>query len=125
MLNKTTPDTSFKTNSDSSDSFQSRSVAVAKGSAMALFRPILALLGVFFIVIGVPIAFLTPIPFVPIGLPIVILGVVLLARNSLVGRRWMKATIAKHPRLKKFAPNWLLKLILGEQEVKPEDETQL
>ncbi|WP_199285686.1 hypothetical protein [Hirschia maritima] len=92
---------------------------------MALFRPILAILGVFFIVIGVPIAFLTPIPFVPIGLPIVILGVVLLARNSLVGRRWMKATIAKHPRLKKFAPNWLLKLILGEQEVKPEDETQL
>ncbi len=90
-------------------------VAVAKGSMLALLRPILALLGLFFIIIGVPIAFLTPIPFVPIGLPIVILGVVLLARNSLWGRRWMQNTIAKHPSLERFAPNWLLKLILGDE----------
>ncbi|MFC7291047.1 hypothetical protein [Hirschia litorea] len=89
--------------------------AVAKGGVMKILRPILALLGVFFIVIGVPIAFLTPIPFVPIGLPIVILGVVLLARNSLTGKRWMRNVIAKHPSLKRFAPNWLLHLILGDE----------
>ncbi len=87
----------------------------AKGGVLKFLRPLLALLGMFFIVIGVPIAFLTPIPFVPIGLPIVILGVVLLARNSLAGKRWMQNTIAKHPNLKRFAPNWLLQLILGDE----------
>lgn len=88
--------------------------ARAKGGALKLLRPILAVLGMFFIVIGVPIAILTPIPLVPIGLPIVILGVVLLARNSLAGKRWMQNTISKHPSLKRFAPNWLLHLILGD-----------
>lgn len=88
-----------------------KTIAVAKGSMLAVLRPIWALLGVFFIIIGVPIAFLSTV--LPIGLPIVILGVVLLARNSSVGRRWMQNTIAKHPSLKRFAPSWLLNLIFG------------
>lgn len=77
----------------------------------AVLRPVLAGFGVFFIVIGVPIAFMTPFPFIPIGLPIVILGVVLLARNSLTGRRWMQGVLEKHPRLERFAPKWLLNMI--------------
>ncbi len=81
---------------------------------MRLFRPVLAGMGLFFIVIGVPIAIMTPFPFIPIGLPIVILGVVLLARNSLAGRRWMQAMIRRHPRLKRFAPDWLLHMIFGD-----------
>ncbi len=94
-----------------------RSAQVARGGVMVIIRPLLAAVGLFFIVVGVPIAFLTPIPFVPIGLPIVILGVVLLARNSLAGRRWMQKTIAKHPNLKRFAPNWLLNLIFGDNQI--------
>tara|TARA_Y100000815_G_C13274439_1_gene474361 strand:- start:366 stop:701 length:336 start_codon:yes stop_codon:yes gene_type:complete len=82
---------------------------------MAVLRPILALLGAFLIVIGVPLAMMTPIPFVPIGLPVVILGTVLLARNSLAGRRWMQNMLHRHPKLERFAPNWLLKLIFGDE----------
>lgn len=81
---------------------------------MRFLRPILAALGAFFIIIGVPIAMMTPFPFVPIGLPIVILGTVLLARNSLAGKRWMQNTLKRYPSLERFAPNWLLHLILGE-----------
>lgn len=88
-------------------------VSAAKRGILALLRPVLALLGLFFIVIGIPIAFMSTV--LPIGLPIVILGVVLLARNSLWGRRWMQNTIARHPSLKRFAPNWLMNLIFGDK----------
>ena len=114
MLNKQTADPSSEPNQNKTDTLHRRSVAAAKGGVVALFRPVLAVLGVILIIIGVPIAFLTPIPFIPIGLPIVIIGVMLLARNSLTGRRWMQGMIAKHPSLKRFAPNWLLKLIFGD-----------
>lgn len=85
---------------------------------MSILRPILALLGVFLIIVGIPIAMMTPIPFVPIGLPIVILGTVLLARNSLAGKRWMQSMLKKYPNLARFAPNWLLRLILGDDSAK-------
>ncbi len=81
---------------------------------MAVIRAVLAGLGVVLIIIGVPLAMITPVPFVPIGLPVVILGVVLLARNSYAGRRWMQGVIQRHPRLKRFAPDWLLHLIFGD-----------
>lgn len=70
----------------------------------------------FFIIIGVPLAMLTPFPFVPIGLPVVILGVVLLGRNSVWGRRWMESVLARHPRVERFAPNWLMKLVFGRDK---------
>ncbi|MCI4645218.1 MAG: hypothetical protein MRY64_10580 [Hyphomonadaceae bacterium] len=79
-------------------------------------RQCLALLGLFFIIVGVPIAFLTPFPFVPIGLPVVILGVVLLGRNSVWGRRWMEGVIARHPTIERFAPNWLMRLVFGRDK---------
>ncbi|MAK60632.1 MAG: hypothetical protein CMK09_06610 [Ponticaulis sp.] len=77
-----------------------------------LIRATLALLGAILIPIGVVIAFLTPI--IPVGLPIVILGVVLLARNAVWGRRWLQSMLAKYPKLERFAPDWLLKLIFGD-----------
>lgn len=106
--------------SGNSDEPMSRVPAVFSGAAagtrsvMSLLRAVLAVLGAFLIVIGVPIAFVTPFPFVPIGLPIVILGVVLLARNSMIGKRWMQSMLQRHPTLERFAPHWLLNLILGE-----------
>ena len=89
-------------------------VRSAVDGIMRFLRPILAGLGAFLIIIGVPIAMMTPFPFVPIGLPIVILGTVLLARNSTAGKRWMQNMLEHHPKLERFAPQWLLKLILGE-----------
>ncbi len=99
---------------EGSDPGQRTGARAAADGVMRLFRPVLAGMGLFFIVIGVPIAIMTPFPFIPIGLPIVILGVVLLARNSLAGRRWMQAMIRRHPRLKRFAPDWLLHMIFGD-----------
>ena len=81
-----------------------------------LVRQILALVGLFLIIIGVPIAMLTPFPFVPIGLPVIIFGVVLLGRNSLWGRRWMEGVLAKYPKVERFAPNWLMKLVFGRDK---------
>lgn len=79
-------------------------------------RQLLALFGMFLILIGVPLAILTPFPFVPIGLPVVITGVVLLGRNSLWGRNWMERVIARFPRVERFAPNWLMKAVFGREK---------
>ncbi|MEL6663412.1 MAG: hypothetical protein AAFO57_02095 [Pseudomonadota bacterium] len=81
-----------------------------------LVRQLFALLGLFFIIIGVPLAILTPFPFVPIGLPVVILGVVLLGRNSMWGRRWMEGVLKRYPSVERFAPNWLMKLVFGREK---------
>lgn len=81
-----------------------------------LIRQCLAVLGMILIVVGVPIAFLTPFPFVPIGLPVVILGVVLLGRNSVWGRRWMEGVIERHPTVERFAPDWLMRLVFGRDK---------
>ena len=98
---------------------------VAAGAAAVgvttVVRPVLAAFGGFLIVIGVPIAMATPIPFLPFGLPIVILGVVLLARNSRAGKRWMQNMLKRHPRLERFAPHWLLNLILGDEAAAKRD----
>ena len=92
----------------------------AVGSGMrTLVRQCFALLGLFLIIVGVPIAFLTPFPFIPIGLPIVILGVVLLGRNSIWGRNWMEGIMARHPTIERFAPNWLMKLVFGREKKPP------
>ncbi|MEO0816386.1 MAG: hypothetical protein AAFX86_03670 [Pseudomonadota bacterium] len=89
----------------------------AMGQGMrTIIRQIFALLGLFFIIIGTPIAIMTPFPFIPIGLPIVILGVVLLGRNSLWGRRWMESVLVRFPFVERFAPNWLMKLVFGRDK---------
>jgi hypothetical protein len=89
----------------------------AMGQTMrTLLRQFLAILGLVLIVLGVPLAFLTPIPGVPIGLTVVILGVVLLGRNSVWGRNWMEGVLARHPTIERFAPNWLMKLVFGRDK---------
>ncbi|MEM1150062.1 MAG: hypothetical protein AAGI03_05840 [Pseudomonadota bacterium] len=79
-----------------------------------LIRQIFAILGLVLIAVAVPIAIVTPI--LPIGLPIAIVGVVLLGRNSLWGRRWMEGILKRHPGVERFAPNWLMKLVFGRNK---------
>ena len=81
------------------------------------FRQILALTGLIMIVVAIPIAFVTPI--IPVGLPIAIVGVVLLGRNAMWGRRWMESVLARHPRVERFAPNWLMRLVFGRDKKDP------
>ncbi|MEL6386316.1 MAG: hypothetical protein AAFR41_04885 [Pseudomonadota bacterium] len=89
---------------------------------MSVLRPVLAVLGLIFIIIGVPLAIITPFPFIPIGLPVVILGVVLLGRNSLWGRRWMEGVLDRHPTVERFAPDWLMKLVFGRDKAHLHEE---
>lgn len=86
---------------------------VVEQTLRAIIRAFLAVLGGILIIIGVPLAIITPFPFVPIGLPVVISGVVLLGRNSDFGRRWMEGVLAKYPKVERFAPNWLMKIVFG------------
>lgn len=79
-----------------------------------LVRQMFALLGLLMIAISIPIALVTPI--IPVGLPIAIVGVVLLGRNSLWGRRWMEGVMQRHPRVERLAPNWLMKAVFGRDK---------
>lgn len=89
----------------------------AMGQTMRnLLRQVLAILGLVLIVIGIPLAFLTPIPGLPIGLSVVILGVALLGRNSIWGRNWMEGVMERHPTIERFAPNWLMRLVFGRDK---------
>ena len=74
----------------------------------------LAVVGLMHIAVAIPVGLATP--FVPIGLPIAILGVILLGRNSVWGRRWMENIMARHPRVERFAPNWLMRLVFGRDK---------
>ena len=89
-------------------------LGVVGASVRTLVRQAFALLGLALIAIAVPIAFVTPL--LPIGLPIAILGVVLLGRNSLWGRRWMEGVLERHPRVERFAPNWMMKAVFGREK---------
>ena len=50
------------------------------------------------------------------GLPFGILGVILLGRNSVWGHRWMESVLKRHPRVERFAPNWLMKLVFAREK---------
>lgn len=91
-------------------------IAAMGHGVRSVVRIVAAGFGVFFIVIGVPLAMITPFPFVPIGLPVVILGVVLLGRNSVTGRRWMEGVLVRYPKVERFAPHWLMKLVFGRDK---------
>lgn len=80
----------------------------------APFRQVLAVTGLGMIALAIPVAFLTPV--LPIGLPLAILGVILLGRNAIWGKRWMENRMARHPSLERFAPNWLMKLVFGRDK---------
>lgn len=78
------------------------------------FRQMLAVVGLMHIAIAIPVGMATP--FLPIGLPIAIIGVILLGRNSVWGRRWMEGIMTRHPRVERFAPNWLMRLVFGRDK---------
>ncbi len=105
-------------NSVGDASNQSQETNAQVGRISSSFRTVLrqgfAILGLFLIGLSIPIGFLTP--FLPIGLPIGIVGVVLLGRNSVWGKRWMEGLLVKHPRLERLAPNWLMKLVFGREK---------
>lgn len=82
--------------------------------ARLLGRQALALIGLALVILSAPIGFLTP--FLPIGLPIGIVGSALLARNSVWGQKLIRYLLGRYPRLEKISPNWLLKLILGQEK---------
>lgn len=80
----------------------------------AVGRQAAAVLGLVLIVLSIPIAIMTPV--IPVGLPLGIFGVMLLGRNSTWGRRLMEGVLAKHPRVERFAPNWLMKAVFGRDK---------
>lgn len=82
--------------------------------ARTIWRQALALIGLLLVILSIPIGFLTP--FLPIGLPVGIFGSALLARNSVWGQNLIRHWLQRYPKLKKIAPDWLLKLILGEDK---------
>ncbi|HRK67862.1 MAG TPA: hypothetical protein PKY73_09940 [Hyphomonas sp.] len=77
-------------------------------------RQVLAVTGLGLVVLAIPIGIATP--FLPIGLPMAIVGAVLLGRNAVWGRRWMESVMARHPRVEKMAPNWLMKAVFGREK---------
>jgi len=112
------PDGSSPFNKDSlKQNAATAPLGIVGASVKTLIRQAFALLGLLLIAIAIPIAFVTPL--LPIGLPIAILGVVLLGRNSLWGRRWMEGVLERHPRVERFAPNWMMKAVFGREKRTP------
>lgn len=83
-----------------------------------VFRQVLAGLGLFLIIIAIPLAWATP--FLPFGLPLGILGVVLLGTNSVWGRNWMESVLLKHPWIERMAPKWLMHKVFNREKRPPE-----
>lgn len=77
-------------------------------------RQALALLGLFLVILSIPIGFITPA--IPIGLPIGLFGSALLARNSVWGQRLIRGLVNRFPRLEKIIPDWLENLVFGKQK---------
>lgn len=92
-------------------------VTVLRDGVNVAVRQVLAISGLAMIVLAVPIAFMTPL--IPVGLPLGIVGVVLLGRNAVWGRRWMEGVLVRHPRVERMAPNWLMKLVFGREKRPP------
>jgi len=92
-------------------------IAAARQALNTAVRQFFATLGFFLIIIAIPIAFASPL--IPIGLPIGIVGVILLGRNSIWGRNWMEGVLEKHPRVERFAPNWLMRLVFAREKRPP------
>lgn len=91
-------------------------IDLARRYVRGLFRQMLAVVGLMHIAIAIPVGMATP--FLPIGLPIAIIGVILLGRNSVWGRQWMERIMTRHPRVERFAPNWLMRLVFGRDKRK-------
>jgi len=95
-------------------------ITAARQAINTAMRQFFAALGFFLIIIAIPIAFASPL--IPIGLPIGIVGVILLGRNSVWGRNWMEGVLEKHPRVERFAPNWLMRLVFARENRPPAEK---
>jgi len=89
-------------------------IHVLRNGVNVAARQLLAITGLGMIVLAIPIGIATPI--LPIGLPMAIVGVVLLGRNAVWGRRWMESILARHPRVERMAPNWLMRSVFGREK---------
>ncbi|MFN3608254.1 MAG: hypothetical protein ACK4Y9_04240 [Hyphomonas sp.] len=89
-------------------------IRVLRDGVNVAARQLLAVSGLGMIVLAVPVGIATP--FIPIGLPLAIVGVVLLGRNAVWGRRWMESILARHPRVERLAPNWLMRSVFGREK---------
>lgn len=86
--------------------------------ATAVFRMFLAGLGFLLIPLGLILGPLTP--FIPLGLTLCVAGAVLISRNSVWGRRLLQSILARYPKYTKFIPDWLLRMIFGDDMVRPD-----
>lgn len=94
-------------------------IHVLRNGVNVAVRQVLAVTGLGLIVLAIPIGIATPI--LPIGLPMAIIGVVLLGRNAVWGRRWMESVLLRHPRVERMAPNWLMRTVFGRDKRSPSD----
>ncbi len=118
-------DSEMQDRNDGKERPRVRPVTAVRQGVRSLVRQLLALLGLVLIMIGVPLAILTPFPFIPIGLPVVIIGVMLLGRNSVWGHMWMEKILNRWPDIEKFAPHWLMKLVFGRDKRSAEELARL
>ena len=99
---------------DPQSGFLFRPFAQLRKQVNGALRQVLAIVGLMHIAVAIPIGMATP--FLPIGLPIAIIGVILLGRNSVWGRRWMEGIMERFPHVERFAPHWLMKLVFNREK---------
>jgi len=75
---------------------------------------VLSLLGLILLVLSVPVGVLTP--FIPVGLPMAIAGLILIGRNSRVGKGLIATTARRYPRARQLYLK-RLRPILGRNRV--------
>ncbi len=61
---------------------------------------LMSLVGLILVILAVPIGALTP--FIPVGLPMAILGMVLIGRNSRLGKGMIATTARRYPRTRQL-----------------------
>lgn len=89
-------------------------IHVLRNGVNVAARQTLAITGLGLIALAIPVGIATP--FIPVGLPMAIVGVVLLGRNAVWGRRWMEGMMARYPYLERLAPNWLMRSVFGREK---------
>jgi type IV secretory pathway TrbD component len=63
-------------------------------------KALLSLVGIILLVLSFPIGALTP--FIPVGLPMAIVGLVLIGRNSRLGKGMILTTARRNPRMRQL-----------------------
>lgn len=87
--------------------------SLRKGVNVA-YRQGLAVTGMGLLVLSGPVSIAAP--FLPVGLPMAVVGAVLLGRNAVWARRWMESVLARHPRVERLAPDWLMTQVFGRKK---------